>query len=216
VGHALGLRHNFKGSMDAAHHRPGEFSTSVMDYLADLTTPATPGAYDEAALLYGYAGRPADVMGALAYGTDEHQGVDPDCNPFDDGDPLAFYVEELRSLRRQGGTGVEAFTKDVLATLTRLRCFVNNSSPERSAKALDTLLTSLTRKGHGAKSKAERQAAHSVLTADAPAPGPDDEDPPPPYKPLNASQRARVTTDSVDSELEQDGHVQAGEPLPSE
>ena len=189
VGHALGLRHNFKGSADLAHLAQGESSTSVMDYLPDLTTPDAPGAYDVAAIQFGYGNKPSDVMGDLFYGTDENQGHDPDVNTFDAGDPLAFYLEEARNLRRAGGGGLEEFKSSLGDTLKHLRYFVNHSAPDRSARAFDGLLASLTRQGDGAKVKAERALAKAVLNAAAPPKKGDDDEEPAPYQPLTQAQR---------------------------
>jgi hypothetical protein len=79
VGHTLGLRHNFKGSLTPP-------STSVMDYLndADSTQMAHPGAYDAEAIkfLYGLAtAEPADQD----FCTDGDVRVDPACATFDHG-----------------------------------------------------------------------------------------------------------------------------------
>ena len=79
VGHALGLRHNFRGSMgktqaqlrDPAHTRTFGVSNSVMDYhslnmplqgetVADYHNVAL-GAYDHWAIEYGYSEVPADA-----------------------------------------------------------------------------------------------------------------------------------------------------------
>jgi uncharacterized protein DUF4953 len=85
VGHTLGLRHNFKGSLVPP-------SSSVMDYLTneDSALVAAPGAYDVAAIkyLYGLSAQPPQD----AFCTDEDVVVDPDCQPFDHGaDPLNEY-----------------------------------------------------------------------------------------------------------------------------
>ena len=90
IGHTLGLRHNFKGSMtakDAA--RP---STSVMDYLTneDSVPMFTPGDYDVAAVkfLYGQSG----AEPTQKFCNDSGVGVDPNCETFDrTDDPLNKY-----------------------------------------------------------------------------------------------------------------------------
>lgn len=77
VGHMLGLRHNFKGSLVPP-------STSVMDYLDDFTdavlTP-TPQSYDVDAIrfLYGLSTEPP----AQPFCTDDSVTVDPNCTLFD-------------------------------------------------------------------------------------------------------------------------------------
>jgi hypothetical protein len=84
IGHTLGLRHNFKGSL-----RPP--SSSVMDYLQTddaVAFGSTPGSYDVAAIrrLYGLS----DMPPADPFCTDQDQNLDPDCRVFDRGPaPLA-------------------------------------------------------------------------------------------------------------------------------
>jgi hypothetical protein len=80
VGHTLGLRHNFKGSLNAG---------SVMDYLNDQDSVAldTPGTYDRQAIQYLYGWSTA--LPTDPFCTDEDRAVDPDCEIFDTGsDPL--------------------------------------------------------------------------------------------------------------------------------
>jgi Met-zincin len=82
VGHTLGLRHNFEGSLVPP-------STSVMDYLtnADSVAVPTPGSYDVAAVrwLYGLSpDRPTQP-----FCNDDGVTTDPLCRMFDRGaDPL--------------------------------------------------------------------------------------------------------------------------------
>ena len=78
IGHTLGLRHNFKGSLIPP-------SSSVMDYLVDndsIQLPM-PGTYDIAAiqLLYGIIATPP----TQPFCTDEDTLADPDCQRFDVG-----------------------------------------------------------------------------------------------------------------------------------
>ncbi|MGZ6143459.1 MAG: zinc-dependent metalloprotease [Myxococcales bacterium] len=82
IGHTLGLRHNFMGSLMPP-------SSSVMDYLDNDTSVLVtrPGAYDVDAikLLYGMTQTPP----AEPFCTDEDTYADPHCNQFDyPGDPL--------------------------------------------------------------------------------------------------------------------------------
>jgi hypothetical protein len=89
VGHTLGLRHNFKGSLDATK------STSVMDYIFDDEAVTQgldfPSGYDTDAIkyLYGMSTTPP----AQAFGTDEDTRVDPYTQPYDPTglDPLNQY-----------------------------------------------------------------------------------------------------------------------------
>jgi Met-zincin len=83
IGHTLGLRHNFKGSLSTP-------STSRMDYHVDDDEIALHGigSYDIDALrfLYGIASTPA----TQSFCTDEDLATDPQCAQFDHGaDPLA-------------------------------------------------------------------------------------------------------------------------------
>jgi hypothetical protein len=87
IGHTLGLRHNFKGSL-----RP--VSSSVMDYLvADdhIAVAGQPQSYDIAAIRYLY-GLSADLP-ADPFCTDDDLQPDPDCRTFDRGqDPFSDWV----------------------------------------------------------------------------------------------------------------------------
>ena len=82
IGHTLGLRHNFKGSLVPP-------SSSIMEYIDDFdqVNVFTPQSYDVAAirLLYGLA----DAEPTEPFCTDEDTQADPDCTRFDVGaDPL--------------------------------------------------------------------------------------------------------------------------------
>lgn len=85
IGHTLGLRHNFKGSLVAP-------TSSVMDYVLDdpaVATP-TPQPYDREAVQYLYG--LAATLPTAAFCTDDDTRRDPDCARFDDtDDPLAKY-----------------------------------------------------------------------------------------------------------------------------
>jgi Met-zincin len=87
VGHTLGLRHNFKGSL-----RPP--SSSVMEYVAIDDTIAMgphPGSYDVAAIRYLY-GLSAELPQDPFCNDGEADVVDPDCRRFDVGvTPLTEY-----------------------------------------------------------------------------------------------------------------------------
>ena len=82
IGHTLGLRHNFKGSLVPP-------SSSIMEYIDDYdqVNVFTPQSYDVAAvkLLYGVS----TAYPTEPFCTDEDTAVDPDCTRFDVGaDPL--------------------------------------------------------------------------------------------------------------------------------
>lgn len=89
VGHTLGLRHNFKGSLNDTK------STSVMDYIFDDEAVQQgldfPSSYDTDAIkyLYGMSTTPP----AQPFGTDEDSRVDPYTRPYDPttSDPLNNY-----------------------------------------------------------------------------------------------------------------------------
>ena len=89
VGHTLGLRHNFKGSLNATK------STSVMDYIFDdeavLQGLDFPSSYDTDAIKYLYGMSPNPPT--QAFGTDEDTRVDPYTQPYDPTglDPLNQY-----------------------------------------------------------------------------------------------------------------------------
>lgn len=88
IGHDLGLRHNFKGSLVPP-------TSSVMEYSADDDIFASTGAtetYDRAAIGYLYGLAPS--LPAEPFCTDESYGVDVQCDVFDRGaNPLVdFYA----------------------------------------------------------------------------------------------------------------------------
>lgn len=77
IGHVLGLRHNFKGSLVPP-------STSVMDYLDDFSdaiAAPTPQAYDRDAIRYLYGLSPE--LPGQAFCTDQDTELDPNCTRFD-------------------------------------------------------------------------------------------------------------------------------------
>jgi hypothetical protein len=83
MGHVLGLRHNFKGSLVPP-------SASVMDYLTDDdgALRSEPGAYDIAAIQYLY-GMTDAYPNTSPFCNDSGVSLDPDCNLFDFGaDPM--------------------------------------------------------------------------------------------------------------------------------
>ena len=85
IGHTLGLRHNFKGSLQPP-------SNTVMEYISDDDRAATPGpgAYDVEAVRYLYGLAPKAP--ALPFCTDEETSYDVDCMRFDRAtDPLNGY-----------------------------------------------------------------------------------------------------------------------------
>ena len=94
IGHNLGLRHNFKGSMDQEHHPEDAPSTTVMDYVVGL---GRPGTYDVDAMREGYGAAPADPP-AYLYCSDEGVALDPGCAQWDYGHPMASTLATLDSI----------------------------------------------------------------------------------------------------------------------
>jgi hypothetical protein len=136
VGHTLGLRHNFKGSL----HPP---SSSVMDYTQTddaVAFGSTPGSYDVAAIrkLYGLS----DAAPADPFCTDEQAFVDPDCRTFDRGaTPLAtHYVPTY------------AFMADL---------FLSGILPPEYVVFVDDIVPHV----RNAKDPAQRQAAYEAAVA---------------------------------------------------
>jgi hypothetical protein len=76
IGHTLGLRHNFKGSLVPP-------TSSVMEYnLADVAfVQPEPGPYDVDAIRYLYG--LSSALPAQPFCTDEHTQLDPNCVRFD-------------------------------------------------------------------------------------------------------------------------------------
>ena len=79
IGHILGLRHNFKGSLVSGTNA----STTCMDYLDDPSSIARshPGSYDHAAVKYLYG--LSTSMPEDPFCTDEELELDTNCNTFD-------------------------------------------------------------------------------------------------------------------------------------
>lgn len=88
-GHNLSLRHNFYGSVDAAHIPKGGVSSSVMDYVSAWEEAGAEhgfGPYDRAALrwIYGSESVRSDVIKEkYLYCTDEHRMRSPLCTAHD-------------------------------------------------------------------------------------------------------------------------------------
>lgn len=129
VGHTLGLRHNFKGSLGGA--------TSVMDYNADgdaLSFNDKPGAYDVAAvkLLYGLSTQAP----TQPFCTDEDTLTDAECERFDTGaNPLTTDVgPRFQAKLRQALTGQRGLEYADLWEVTR---YVR--APRSEAQRLEAL-----------------------------------------------------------------------------
>jgi hypothetical protein len=90
IGHNLGLRHNFRASMDKDHKAPEVSSSSSMDYVVGLPSP---GSYDRDSMAYGYgAGASKETYLSCS---DEHVEIDPACARWDFGHPVQFFLKVL-------------------------------------------------------------------------------------------------------------------------
>ena len=92
IGHTLGLRHNFKGSLAMP-------ASSIMDYnteVIDVAMGATPGSYDSAAVRYLYG--ISTTLPTQPFCTDPQADLDPDCRRWDQGaTPLVdHYIPEYK------------------------------------------------------------------------------------------------------------------------
>jgi hypothetical protein len=102
IGHTLGLRHNFKGSLSFPTHSVMEYS-----YALDQEHRDGPGAYDVAAVRYLYG--LSSTLPQEAFCTDEDLFRDPDCTRYDSTPvPLeqfygAMYRDALRASLEEGG-----------------------------------------------------------------------------------------------------------------
>jgi hypothetical protein len=139
IGHDLGLRHNFKGSLVPP------YSSSVMDYTTFETRIAQgsrPGTYDIAAVgyLYGLStSLPSDP-----FCTDDEVAVDPDCQRFDSGvDPLAQTWQPRWNLLRDYFV-VLGVGPDYLPYLQSYAGgtfdYASNGDPLQANRALDIML----------------------------------------------------------------------------
>ncbi|MEC9071479.1 MAG: zinc-dependent metalloprotease [Myxococcota bacterium] len=93
VGHNLGLRHNFKASLDKDHHAATITATSVMDYVMGMSFPGT---YDADAMRYAYGDGAIDDT--FLYCTDEDLDLDPGCAHWDLGHPVSYAIGVLDKL----------------------------------------------------------------------------------------------------------------------
>ncbi|MCA9518130.1 MAG: zinc-dependent metalloprotease, partial [Myxococcales bacterium] len=93
IGHHLGLRHNFKGSIDSDHTNDGDTSSSTMDYVVGMVGP---GRYDIDAMRYAYGDGPEETDDLFC--TDEDTELDPGCAPWDFGHPVTYWQGVLDAL----------------------------------------------------------------------------------------------------------------------
>ena len=96
LGHNLGLRHNFKGSLDFDQQTEEVPSSTVMDYILGMPKP---GSYDHAAMRYAYGD--GEGESAFLYCSDEHLELDPGCAQHDVGHPIEYYLAFLERLSEE-------------------------------------------------------------------------------------------------------------------
>jgi uncharacterized protein YkuJ len=125
VGHNIGLRHNFKGSLaDDDSERVGTPSWSVMEYLPRTQRHLSRvGSYDIMAIAYGYLGiRPTRTD---MFCTDEDSGGDttsnPECSSSDaTSDSYSFYLSRMnRGLDLLLNRGVDSSPTWTMAQLAQ-------------------------------------------------------------------------------------------------
>ena len=137
LGHTLGLRHNFAGSLMPP-------SSSVMDYILDEDSVRGldhPAPYDVAAVKYLY-GLSTDLP-TQPFCTDEDTVVDPDCTPYDaTQDPLnQYYGPQYGLVLGQFLDGTSAVAPNV--TLNNVLKYVRAGSPAQRLQAWKTALAGL-------------------------------------------------------------------------
>ncbi|HLL25556.1 MAG TPA: zinc-dependent metalloprotease [Kofleriaceae bacterium] len=88
IGHVLGLRHNFKGSLVPP-------TSSVMEYndLPESIAQPTPASYDHAAIAFLYG--MSTALPAQPFCTDGDTRFDPNCVRFDSGSPTPLYDYQI-------------------------------------------------------------------------------------------------------------------------
>jgi hypothetical protein len=92
IGHTLGLRHNFKGSLKWGPASTDVKSSSVMEYVDDYDAVYVdkPGSHDIAAIKYLY--QLSNELPKDPFCTDDNISADPNCTPYDQTDnPLEKY-----------------------------------------------------------------------------------------------------------------------------
>ncbi len=146
VGHNLGLRHNFKGSLDRDLHPAAESATTCMDYVVGMTRPGT---YDVDAMRYAYG--PGPDVSEYAYCTDEDTELDPGCARWDFGHPVQHFLDVLTEIAEEHGPDTPLGEMDALSqegdwdkVFRRLRLFVGTDyedwDPEAPLSVVEDLL----------------------------------------------------------------------------
>lgn len=143
IGHDLGLRHNFKGSLVEPT------SSSVMDYTifeTRIEQGATVGPYDVDAVRYLYGLSPD--LPAQPFCTDDLIGLDPDCQHFDtSADPFAVTWQPRWELVRDLVVryGFEPWYVEFFASYAYgILDYANNGDWAQSSRAADLMLAEVS------------------------------------------------------------------------
>lgn len=134
MGHTVGLRHNFKGSLIA--EKPGDFTlqnqqTSVMEYLPPTHSylGVDIGAYDYSAVNYGYHNIKDNNV--PAYCTDENVGQDPYCLRWDAGDSYEYISNQIDKIIENPFFLMQAGLSDIAYFFNPLITFITASSDKK-------------------------------------------------------------------------------------
>jgi hypothetical protein len=114
IGHTLGLRHNFKGSLEPP-------TSSVMEYnLAEVAfVQPQPGPYDHQAIKFLYGMTPD--LPVSQFCTDEDTLFDPNCVRFDPGTPTPLYDYQIADYAFFTGLLLEgAFPPDLASIIVQI------------------------------------------------------------------------------------------------
>jgi hypothetical protein len=128
IGHTLGLRHNFKGSLTPP-------SSSVMEYVvdSDAVFVPVPQAYDIAAIKFLYG--QSTAVPTTPFCTDEDTVTDPDCTRFDTGaNPMTdLYGPQYTQVAQAFLTGKSGTAPNT--TANNLLKYVRNGTPAQASAA---------------------------------------------------------------------------------
>lgn len=150
LGHNLGLRHNFIGSVDKNRHRDGHTSSTTMDYVIGMLDP---GSYDRDAMRYGYGSKAEAAKSTdYLYCTDETMDLEPACIQWDYGNPVRYQLDLLDAYFAAYPPDSKASdVSDALEwldpELNRARAFVNSAYEhwdEPTVATLDELIAKVT------------------------------------------------------------------------
>jgi|GEM_PF-3530965 len=141
VGHTLGLRHNFEGSLVPP-------TSSVMDYnLAEVAfAQPTPGPYDLDAIRYLYSQSPD--LPTQPFCTDENVGIDPNCQTFDGPSPTPLYDFQIPSYQEftpfllEGDFGTDAQDIQIIMAEigTQMFDYIRTGTPTDAAAAWEAAM----------------------------------------------------------------------------